>query len=80
MIFIYIFFFSYIIPAGVTTSLHKTDATLHFQSMNLCLDQGSQTQFSWGPLEVESGSGWAVSSIPQKKVAQLTQSKLMIGL
>ena len=44
------------------------------------LEQGSQTQLTWGPLEVESGSGWAASSMPQKKVAQLTQSKLMIGL
>ena len=44
------------------------------------LEQGSQTHLTWGPLEVESGSGWATSSIPQNKGAQLTQSKLMIGL
>ena len=44
------------------------------------VEQRYQTQLTWGPLEVESGSGWATSSIPQKKVAQLTQSKLMIGL
>jgi len=40
------------------------------------LNQGSQTQINWGPLDVESGSGWAFgikySSIP-KKVAQLIQ-------
>ena len=44
------------------------------------LGQGSQTHLTWGPLEVESWSGWAASNIPQKKGAQLTQSKLMIGL
>jgi len=31
------------------------------------LGQGSQTQLNWGPLEVESGSGWAALSTPQKK-------------
>ena len=31
-------------------------------------------------MEVESGSGWAASIIPQKKGPQMTQSKLMIGL
>ena len=44
------------------------------------LDQGSQTLVTWGPPMVESGSGWAVSNIQQKKGAQLTQTKLMIGL
>ncbi len=31
------------------------------------LPQGFQTQLTRGPLEVESGSGWAAISIPQKK-------------
>ncbi len=31
------------------------------------LNQGSQSQLTRGPLEVESGSGWAALSIPQKK-------------
>lgn len=30
-------------------------------------EQGSQTQFTWWPLEVKSGLGCATSSIPQKK-------------
>ncbi len=37
------------------------------ESNNFTLDQGSQTQLTWGLLEVESGSGWAALSIPQKK-------------
>jgi hypothetical protein len=44
------------------------------------LEQGSQTHLTWGPPKVEPGSGWAASNIAQKKRAQLTQSKLMIGL
>ena len=44
------------------------------------LEQGSQTQLPWGPPEVEFGSGWAASIMPQKIGAQLTQSKIMIGL
>ncbi len=40
----------------------------------ICLNQGSQIQLTWGPLELEeSGSGWAASNIP-KKGAQLIQS------
>jgi len=31
------------------------------------VDQGSQTQLTWGPLKVDSGWSWAASSIPQKK-------------
>ena len=38
------------------------------------LKQGPPSQLTWGPPEVESGSGWAASNIPQKKGAQLTQS------
>ncbi len=31
------------------------------------VEQGSQTQLTWGLLKVESGSGWAALNIPQKK-------------
>ena len=40
--------------------------------LDLHLEQVSQTQLTWGPPEVEPGSGWAASSIPLKKGAQLT--------
>ena len=30
------------------------------------LKQVSQTQFTWGPLEAESGRGWAASGFPQE--------------
>ena len=46
----------------------------------LYLNQGSQTQLTWGLPKVEPGSGLAASNIAQKKRAQLTQSKLKIGL
>lgn len=32
------------------------------------LNQGSQTQFTWGRLEAESGWDWVASGIPQEKL------------
>ncbi len=47
----------------------------HLGELYYWLDQGSRTQLTWGPLEVESGSGWATLSFPQKKGFHVFQKK-----
>ena len=41
------------------------------------LNQGSQTQFTGGPLEVKSGRCWAASRIPQKDISSYAKKYLI---
>lgn len=44
-------------------------------AQGLCLNQWSQTQLTWGPLEDESRSGWAALSILQKRVSSIPKKE-----